>query len=124
MVYLKLDLVKLENNADRQIKAKERMKMSANEVSKEKLVSDVKVVVQDAEDLLRATAGEVGEKAKEARARLGTALESAKASCRKLEEKAVAGAKATDHLIREHPYESIDIGFGLGLLIGLLISRK
>ncbi len=98
--------------------------MSANEVSKEKLVSDVKVVVQDAEDLLRATAGEVGEKAKEARVRLGAALESAKASCRKLEEKAVAGAKATDQLIREHPYESIGIGFGIGLLIGLLISRK
>lgn len=98
--------------------------MSANEVSKEKLVSDVKVVVQDAEDLMRATAGDVGEKAKEARVRLGAALESAKASCRKLEEKAVAGAKATDQLIREHPYESIGIGFGIGLLVGLLISRK
>ncbi|MBI4326189.1 MAG: DUF883 domain-containing protein [Chloroflexi bacterium] len=100
------------------------MNMSANEVSKEKLVSDVKVVVQDAEDLMRATAGDVGEKAKEARVRLGAALESAKASCRKLEEKAVAGAKATDQLIREHPYESIGIGFGIGLLVGLLISRK
>ena len=52
------------------------------------------------------------------------ALESAKATCQKLEEKAAAGARATDKIIREHPYQSIGIAFGLGLLIGVLVNRK
>jgi ElaB/YqjD/DUF883 family membrane-anchored ribosome-binding protein len=89
-----------------------------------KLIQDFKVVVGDAESLLKASAGELGEKAREARARLTASLESAKDSFHKLEEKAVAGARATDKIIREHPYQSIGIAFGVGLLIGVLVTRK
>ena len=56
--------------------------------------------------------------------RLAQALESAKAACRRLEEKAIEGAKATDRVIRNHPYPSIGVGFGIGLLIGLLVTRR
>jgi ElaB/YqjD/DUF883 family membrane-anchored ribosome-binding protein len=90
----------------------------------EKMVEDLKVVVRDGEELIKATAGEVGEKTKEARAKLGRALEAAKDTCVRLEEKAVAGAKATDKVIRDHPYQSIGIAFGVGLLIGVLVNRK
>ena len=89
-----------------------------------KLVQDFKTVVHDAESLVKATAGDLGEKAREARGRLTASLESAKASFHQLEEKAIAGAKATDKVIREHPYESIGIAFGVGLLIGVLVTRK
>ena len=41
-----------------------------------------------------------------------------------MEEKTIAVAKATDRTIREHPYESIGIAFGLGLLVGVLVARK
>ena len=95
-----------------------------SEVNTEKLVSDLEVIAQDAEELLKASAGQVGEKAHEARARLTAALESAKASCRRLEEKAIESAKATDKVIREHPYQSIGVAFGIGLLIGVLVTRK
>ena len=80
--------------------------------------------VRDAEALIKATASELGEKAKEARARLIEALDAAKVTCHKLEEKAIAGAKATDRIIREHPYQSLGLAFGLGLLIGVLVNRK
>lgn len=89
-----------------------------------KLTQDLKTVARDAEELMKATAGEVSEKAKHARERLAAALESAKASCKALQEKAVAGAKATDKVIREHPYPSIGIAFGIGLLIGVLAGRR
>ena len=95
-----------------------------NEVSTERLIADLKTVARDAEELIKASAGEVGEKAREARARLTNAVESAKAACHRLEEKAVAVAKATDKVIREHPYQSIGIAFGVGLLIGVLVTRK
>ena len=96
----------------------------ATEITKDKLVDDLKVVVRDAEALMKATAQGVGEKAHEARERLAVALENAKVTCRRLEEKAIQGAKATDKVIREHPYESIGIAFGIGLLIGVLVNRK
>jgi len=92
-----------------------------------RLVSDLKRVVRDAEDLLKATADQTGEKLNEIRSRLTGALESAKATYESVQEKvqgeAVAAAKATDRVVRDHPYESIGTAFGLGLLIGVLVAR-
>jgi len=90
----------------------------------QRLAGDLKEVVSDAEDLLKATAGEAGEKVKEVRSRLARALESAKATYERVQDKTVQAAKATDHAIREHPYESIGIAFGVGLLIGVLVGRR
>ena len=90
----------------------------------QRLVRDLKLVMRDAEDLLKATAGEAGEKVKEVRARLTAALESARATCDDLQDKTLEAAKATDQVIREHPYESIGAAFGAGLLIGVLVGRR
>jgi ElaB/YqjD/DUF883 family membrane-anchored ribosome-binding protein len=90
----------------------------------QKLAGDLKVVVRDAEDLLKATAGEASEKVKELRQRLSSALESAKVTCEKIQDKTVQAAKATDQIIREHPYPSIGVAFGVGLLIGVLAARR
>lgn len=98
--------------------------MSATAESTEKLMADLRLVVRDAEDVLKATAGDMSEKAKETRARLNASLESAKAAYQRLEDKAIAGAKAADGVIREHPYQSIGIAFGVGVLIGVLVGRK
>ncbi len=89
-----------------------------------RLAGDLKLVMRDAEDLLKATAGEAGDKVKEVRSRLASAMESARETCEKLQDKTLEAAKATDHVIREHPYESIGVAFGLGLLIGLLVARR
>ena len=98
--------------------------MSANELNTDKLVADLKRVVRDSEELLLATAGAAGDKAQEVRERLTDALETAKRTCHRLEEKAVEGAKAADRVVREHPYQSIGVAFGIGLLIGVLVTRK
>ena len=47
-----------------------------------------------------------------------------KAMIQRAEEKAVERAKAADRLVRDHPYQSIGVAFGLGLLIGVLARRK
>ena len=95
-----------------------------NDMTFGKLMQDFKVVVHDAESLCKATASDLGDKAREARARLATSLESAKANFRKVEEKAAQGARVTDEAIRSHPYESLGVAFGVGLLVGLLVTRK
>jgi len=97
--------------------------MSA-ELTTERLVKDLKTVARDAEDLIKATAGDVSDKAKAARSRLAAALESAQESCESLQEKAIAGAKATDRAIREHPYQSLGAALAVGLLIGVLVNRR
>ena len=90
----------------------------------DKLVKDLKTCACDAEELIKATAGELNDKTKEARLRLKTTLNSAKESCEALEERALNGVKIADRKIRTYPYESIGIALGVGLVVGLLISRR
>jgi ElaB/YqjD/DUF883 family membrane-anchored ribosome-binding protein len=94
------------------------------QVNREKLVQDLKAVVRDAEDLIKATAGELGEKTKEARQRLTNAVQSAQNTLTDVEARARAGARATDRLIRENPYPSLGVAFFGGLLLGALINRR
>jgi ElaB/YqjD/DUF883 family membrane-anchored ribosome-binding protein len=97
--------------------------MTASEAN-ERLAADAKLLVRDAEELLKATAGEASEKVKEVRHRLTKALDSIKATSEYFQDKAAQSVKAADQTIREHPYESIGIAFGVGLLIGLLAGRR
>ncbi len=98
--------------------------MSAIERNTNRLISDLKRIVQDSEELLHATKDAVGDKAHVVRERLTDALQTAKRNCRQLEEQTIEGAKAADHTIRDHPYESIGVAFGIGLMIGVLVTRK
>ena len=95
-----------------------------NAANAEKLMKDLKVLSRDAEAILHATAGQAGDKLGDLRDRLSGALESAKATCRRIEARAVASARYADETIREHPYESIGVAFGVGLLIGVLVARR
>jgi ElaB/YqjD/DUF883 family membrane-anchored ribosome-binding protein len=98
--------------------------MNTNEINTDRLVSELKSVTKDAEELLRTVSGEGGNGSREMRQRLSSAIETAKATYRRLEEKAITGAKAADKAIREHPYQSLGIAFELGLLVGVLVTRK
>ena len=97
--------------------------MIANE-TEGKVLADLKRVVEDSEELLVDSAGVVGEKAHEIRERLARTIDVAKVTGRRLEEKVKAGAKATDQVIREHPYPSLGVAFGVGIVIGFLLQRK
>lgn len=97
------------------------------DVSKEKLMHDLRVVVTDAEELLRATAGQAGEKVAAARERIQENLAAAKARLVVAEEAVVAktkqAAKATDEYVHENPWKAVGIAAGAGLIVGMLISR-
>jgi Uncharacterized conserved protein len=94
------------------------------EASTERLLRDLQNVVRDGEELLRAGVQDLSEKGVAARERLAAALEVAKETRRRLEERAIAGAKATDKLVREYPYQSLGAAFGIGLIIGVLANRR
>ncbi|MDD3884803.1 MAG: DUF883 family protein [Gallionella sp.] len=96
-------------------------------VSKEKLMQDLRVVVADAEELLKATAGQAGEKVTAARERIQENLAAAKVRLADAEEaviaKTKAAAHATDEYVHANPWRSVGIAAGVGLVIGMLISR-
>ncbi len=91
---------------------------------KRKTTADAGQLVEDAEELLAATAHIAEAKVLAARKRLSAALESGREMLDDFKEKAIAGAKATDETIRENPYQSIGVALGVGILIGLFLGRR
>lgn len=96
--------------------------------NKQKLVSDMKVVVSDAEEILRATAGVAGEKMIDLRERIGERLRDAKLRIADAEaalvDRTKAAARATDDYVNENPWQAVGIAAGIGLLLGIIIGRR
>lgn len=98
------------------------------DVNKEKLISDFKVVVADAEELLRATANQAGDKAAEMRTKIQARLADAKIRLADAEavvvDKAKLVGRAADDYVHDNPWRSVGVAAGIGLIVGLLIGRR
>ena len=86
--------------------------------------NDMSQLADDARALMAATADVAGEKVSEARKRLAAALERGKEIYGRVKEKAIEGAKVTDQVVHEHPYQAIGIAFGVGAILGYLVARR
>ncbi|HWV98996.1 MAG TPA: hypothetical protein VNZ64_04810 [Candidatus Acidoferrum sp.] len=86
--------------------------------------NDMGTLAEDARALMTATAEVAGDKVSEARKRLATALDSGRRIFGRVKEKATEGAKVTDEVLHEHPYQAIGIALGVGALIGYLVARR
>ncbi len=97
-------------------------------VTKDKLVQDFRIVVADAEELLKATASQAGEKVAAARERVEDSLHQAKIKLAEVEDvvvlKTKQAARATDEYVQENPWRAVGIAAGVGLIVGLLIGRR
>ena len=96
--------------------------------SKQKLVSDMKVVVSDAEEILRATAGVAGEKMVDLRERIAERLRDAKLGLADagaaLVDQTQAAARATDDFVNDNPWQAVGIAAVIVLLLGIIIGRR
>lgn len=81
------------------------------------LMDDLRAVIADAEELLRATADQAGPRVQEARARAEGSLRSAR-------ERLEGTGRQLDAQVREHPWAAVGIAAGIGLVVGILLSRK
>jgi ElaB/YqjD/DUF883 family membrane-anchored ribosome-binding protein len=95
---------------------------------KDKLMADLRVVISDAEELLRLGAEQTGASATEWRARVQERIAEARHKLADLQETAVARAKAAGHAaddyVHDHPWKAIGAAAGIGLIVGLLIGRR
>ena len=100
----------------------------AGTVNKEKLIADMKIVVADTEELLRATANQAGDKVAELRGKIQNNLVNARASLADAQAAVVDRAKqvgrATDEYVHDNPWRSIGVAAGIGFIVGLLIGRR
>jgi len=100
----------------------------AKVVNKDQLIADMKVVVSDAEELLRATASQAGEKVTALRGKIEDNLVKARASLADAQAAVVDKAKEfgheTDEFVKDNPWKSVGIAAGIGLVVGILIGRR
>jgi ElaB/YqjD/DUF883 family membrane-anchored ribosome-binding protein len=98
------------------------------EVTTDKLLKDLQTVVADAEALLKATAGQAGERIQEARARAEASLHAARERLRSVEDDALRQAREMvdegEAYVRQNPLTAVGIAAGIGLLVGLLLGRR
>ncbi len=98
------------------------------QVSRGKLMEDLRTVMADAEELLRATASQTGERITAARAKAEESLKAAKAGLLEQEAammaKTKAAAKAADDYVRANPWQSVGIAAVAGLILGILAARR
>lgn len=98
------------------------------QVNKDKLIADFKVVIADAEEILRVTAGQAGEKMGDLREKAQARLTTAKIKLAEAEallvDKAKAAGRAADDYVHDNPWRAVGIAAGAGLVIGLLIGRR
>lgn len=97
-------------------------------VTKEKLMQDLKLVAQDVEELLKATANQTGEKISAARARAEESLRGAQKHLFEASDEAAARARAAaaaaDDYVRDNPWQAVAIAAGVAFIIGLLVGRR
>lgn len=103
-------------------------KARKEQVTTDKLLEDLQTVVADAEALLKATASQAGEKVQEARAKAEESLAAARERLADVQEDALRQARELvtegEEYIRENPWQALGIAAGVGLLLGLLLSRR
>lgn len=104
------------------------MTVEAFEMQKERLMTDLRTVIADAEVLLQSGSAEAGDAAADARVKLQDRLTQMKARLVHLQEEALlrskAAGRAADAYVHDHPWQAIGVAGGIGLLLGLLISRR
>lgn len=85
------------------------------------LKDDLGVLIRDAAHTGKTVAGEVRDRAGEAADRI---KEKGRVAYDTAKSKSTAAKDAVEHRIEEHPFASVGVAFGVGLLIGALLSRR
>jgi ElaB/YqjD/DUF883 family membrane-anchored ribosome-binding protein len=90
--------------------------------------NDMKTLMRDAQELFREASNATGERAEDLRSKgllmLDAALEKAHEVQAVAIEKGKVAAQTTDEFVRENPWKAVAVSAGVGLLLGMLISRK
>lgn len=100
----------------------------ATTAAREQLLSDLKAVVADSEELLKATAGAMDERSAAARARVEDSLRAVKGRIQEFDTEMLdrlnEATRAADEYVHQHPWGAVGIAAAAGLLLGVIIARR
>jgi ElaB/YqjD/DUF883 family membrane-anchored ribosome-binding protein len=96
-------------------------------LGKQKIIEDIKVLLNDAEELVRLSATLPGEGVDALRMRLRDHVDSARNALDDAQASAkgryVASVESTERYVKDNPWQSLGIAAGVGFLVGLIVSR-
>ena len=97
-------------------------------LTKQQFIADLKVVVADAEALIHATAAQGGEALAQAREKATESLKVVKEKMAVAQTALTArgriASELTSEYVRSHPREALGAAAVVGLLVGLLVTRR
>ncbi|HXQ30783.1 MAG TPA: DUF883 family protein [Steroidobacteraceae bacterium] len=99
-----------------------------SEANTRRLMDDLRAVVADAEALMTATASDASDRAKDARHKATESVEKARARLEQLESELKVRAKAAaddaTSYVRDNPWQSLGVAAAIGVVLGVLLSRR
>ena len=100
----------------------------ADRITADQLIDDLTTVIRDAENLLRATAAQTGDKVQEVRARAEESVRQAKIRLEGVQQEALEHARVlageADQYVRGNPWQAVGVAASIGLVLGLLMRRR
>lgn len=99
-----------------------------SEVTTQKLIDDIKVLIEDTEGLIKVTAGQVGERGAELRRNLETRIAERKAALTQyaegLRNQAGQTKKRAVDLWQDEGWRRLAVAVGLGVLVGMVLRCR
>jgi ElaB/YqjD/DUF883 family membrane-anchored ribosome-binding protein len=106
----------------------EETKTTPQSTAQDKLIENVKSSLNAVEDLLREAANSTGDRATELRERAMASLKVTRDNLHEAQDALLAkgreAVRATDDYVHDNPWQAVGVAGVVGLLVGLLISRR
>ncbi|MGP0013344.1 DUF883 family protein [Pseudomonas sp.] len=97
---------------------------AAEDQIKDQAFSELQALIQDSEKLLKESASLVGEEGENLRTQISHKLKQALDSVTNVRESTKPVVEATETYIGGHPWQTVAISAGFGLVVGLLLGRR
>jgi ElaB/YqjD/DUF883 family membrane-anchored ribosome-binding protein len=95
---------------------------------KDKMMSDLRQVIHDAEEVIKVLAEQTGQEAEKLRGRMESRLSEARNELGKLQDQAAQHVRqayhSTDEFVHHHPWATAGAAAGLGVVLGMLMARR
>ncbi|WIE47341.1 DUF883 family protein [Pseudomonas sp. GM17] len=104
--------------------ARKTAAQAADEQIKDQEFSELQALIEESDKLLKSSASLVGEEGENLRQQVGLKLKQALDSVSSVRERSKPMVDATEQYIGGHPWQTVAISAGVGLVVGLLLGRR
>ena len=104
--------------------ARKRTEQNLTDQIKDQTFSELQALIEESEKLLKSSASLVGEEGEGLREQVSLKLKQALDTVSNVRERSQPMVEATEVYIGGHPWQTVAISAGFGLVLGLLLGRR